>query len=317
MNTTNEDKDKGQLFERLVDMIEEGHELNDEEMNLLASDKEAAEGFRQLAALRNVIATPQPQKKSYSNHPERETADVGCNEANEVSRIAVMRHFRLWPCVVIAAAVLALAVITFPHFTSPGSVNHELIAYEQMPKPDGIFLKTNQTHPVDLTKVKRTSGAQLTKNKGQLVLDYQALEQQGFSVSNAIHSDTIEIPHGKDFKLVLADGTEVWLYADSRLIYPSQFVGRERRVYLEGEAYFLVTKNPERPFVIGTERMEARVLGTELNVSCRKDADSPWYVALVTGKVEVQNRNNSSLLEPGQGVTITDDGGMLVCLVLE
>ena len=107
-------------------------------------------------------------------------------------------------------------------------------------------------------------------------------------------------------------GAPVWLYADSRLIYPSQFVGRERRVYLEGEAYFLVTKNPERPFVIGTERMEARVLGTELNVSCRKDADSPWHVALVTGKVEVQNRNTISLLEPGQGVTITDDGGMLV-----
>ena len=75
-------------------------------------------------------------------------------------------------------------------------------------------------------------------------------------------------------------------------------------MYLEGKAYFRVTKDSEHPFVIATDQMEARVLGTELNVSCREDGSTP-HVALITGSVEVNtNSKQHALLKPGLGASL-------------
>lgn len=94
------------------------------------------------------------------------------------------------------------------------------------------------------------------------------------------------VPRGCDFFVTLVDGTRVWLNADSRLEYPSEFLGDERVVYLEGEAFFDVAKNKQQPFILKTKELDVRVTGTSFNVMAYA-ADATVQATLVEGSVRV------------------------------
>ena len=81
-----------------------------------------------------------------------------------------------------------------------------------------------------------------------------------------IQFNRIEVPRGTDYQLVLSDGSKVWVNARSRLTYPVSF-GDVREVTLEGEAYFEVARDEDRPFVVRTENLTVKVLGTEFNIN--------------------------------------------------
>lgn len=106
-------------------------------------------------------------------------------------------------------------------------------------------------------------------------------------------------PAGRPQQLRLADGTLVTLAPQSQLRYPAQFDGASREVYLEGEAFFEVTKNPHRPFRVHSGAWVTQVLGTKFNVSAVRGAGE-LAVSLVEGKVEVTDKQGSYLLAPGQ-----------------
>lgn len=89
---------------------------------------------------------------------------------------------------------------------------------------------------------------------------------------------------GATSKVLLADGTAVWLNADSHLWFPSSFRGPQREVYLDGEAFFEVKPNRHHPFVIHAGREQVRVLGTSFNVKAYHD-DETIETAVVTGRV--------------------------------
>lgn len=320
--TTNNNQNKQtqeDLLMRLVDMMDEGHQLTDEEMALLAANDEAVETYMQLSAMKHVVGMPEPlagatlhMPKAEDDGEARRTDHTEEAKDDESGTALVVKSIRswMWPVLAAAAALLTLVVFTQPRHTEANEGQDLLLAYEHTEKPDGIILKTTTTQPIDITKKKnRLTRARLIKNKEQLVLDYQTPAGTNYSINHTVQADTIEVPCGKDFKLILADGTEVWLYADSRLIYPAQFVGDERRVFLDGEAYFRVAKDSEHPFIVSTDRMEARVLGTELNVNSRKN-----HVALITGSVEVSTGNTShrQLLAPGQSASLADGGRLIV-----
>ncbi|OWK70842.1 FecR family protein [Pedobacter sp. AJM] len=76
----------------------------------------------------------------------------------------------------------------------------------------------------------------------------------------------VMLPYGKKARITLADGTLVYLNAGSRLKYPDHFSKTERRVFLKGEAFFEVTKNPDKPFYVQTQHTTTRVLGTRFNL---------------------------------------------------
>lgn len=78
-------------------------------------------------------------------------------------------------------------------------------------------------------------------------LDYRQV------ISTTTQTHVLTVPRGESFKVVLCDGTEVWLNANSNFVYPTAFIGDERIVTLEGEAYFKVAKDPERPFIVKTK----------------------------------------------------------------
>lgn len=109
---------------------------------------------------------------------------------------------------------------------------------------------------------------------------------------------------GGDYSLVLSDGTRVWLNAETELEYPVQFVGKERMVKLTGEAYFEVTPDAERPFVVKTGNMQTRVLGTSFNINAYTN-EGAIYTTLLSGRVEVSLADATGLdvapvvLKPG------------------
>ncbi len=125
----------------------------------------------------------------------------------------------------------------------------------------------------------------------------------------------VSVSAGKMKKLVLADGTQLWLNSGSRLTYPERFNRKSREVYLDGEAYFEVSHQASRPFIVHTGQLETKVLGTVFNITAygnRKDVK----VVLLSGKVEVRKTETESesglILLPKQAATYQKNGGSLV-----
>ena len=116
--------------------------------------------------------------------------------------------------------------------------------------------------------------------------------------------NTINIPYGKKIQIELSDGTIVHLNAGSSLKYPIRFLkGLERKVFITGEAYFVVTEDKEHPFVVNTKQINVSVLGTEFNLSSYEE-DADINTVLVNGKVKITNATNANTdahyLAPGQ-----------------
>lgn len=125
------------------------------------------------------------------------------------------------------------------------------------------------------------------------------------TASNVPVFNTLMTARGHQYQLTLADGTKVWLNASSSLRFPVNFTGqKQRRVMLEGEAYFEVAKNPEVPFVVVTDKQEIKVLGTHFNVKSDQNASSS-ATTLLEGSVMV---NNSVKLVPGEQLVASGNG---------
>lgn len=119
-------------------------------------------------------------------------------------------------------------------------------------------------------------------------------------MANDNKNNELIIPKGGEYQVVLADGTKVWLNSASRLIYPQSFMGKERRVVLSGEAFFDVTHDAERPFVVETSRMNVKVLGTRFNVNDYDDNEEV-STTLVNGSVEIISGDQQAFrLVPGE-----------------
>ncbi|RHR82630.1 FecR family protein [Odoribacter sp. AF15-53] len=109
----------------------------------------------------------------------------------------------------------------------------------------------------------------------------------------------VQVPQGGEYRVILSDGTRVWINSGSELRFPTNFEGEERVVDLKGEAYFEVTKNVDHPFIVRTEKSAIRVLGTSFNV-CSYTDDKFEQTTLVNGAVEVLYRDQLYRLKPGE-----------------
>jgi ferric-dicitrate binding protein FerR (iron transport regulator) len=114
-----------------------------------------------------------------------------------------------------------------------------------------------------------------------------------------------ETPRGEKSMVKLPDGSEVWLNANSRLVYNS-FSSNHRQVELKGEAFFKVARNEKAPFVVKTNECDIEVLGTTFNVMAY-DEFGRKEITLLTGKVNVQTENAEQVLSPGQALILRDD----------
>ncbi len=121
------------------------------------------------------------------------------------------------------------------------------------------------------------------------------------------------VPRGGEYDITLADGTHVWLNAESRLKYPAVFTGKERRVYLEGEGYFDVARDTAKPFFVETREQSVQVLGTAFNVYAYA-GERVNYATLVRGQVLVEDKQTGAnrVLRPGEQVCLDVTDGKAV-----
>ena len=111
--------------------------------------------------------------------------------------------------------------------------------------------------------------------------------------------NTLIVPKGGEYSLELPDGTVVWVNSESSLRFPEKFTSNRREVFLEGEAYFEVKKDANRPFYVHTEVGKVRVLGTAFNV-CGYSNDRFWQTTLVEGSVMINQEEKEVLLKPNE-----------------
>jgi hypothetical protein len=154
----------------------------------------------------------------------------------------------------------------------------------------GPLLITSTGENVDLKK--SNSSVDYTRN-GTIVLNNDSVIQAANDVPNVMNQ--LVIPYGNQSKLILSDNTVVWLNAGSRLVYPTFFNGKTREVLLFGEAFFEVSKNTEKPFIVKTSDIEIKVLGTQFNVSAYAE-DKVIQTVLKEGSVEIC-QNNATIFD--------------------
>lgn len=123
--------------------------------------------------------------------------------------------------------------------------------------------------------------------------------------------NTLTVPKGGKYKLLLADGSQVWLNAASSIKYPVVFTGNERKVFIEGEAFFDIAKNEVKPFIVQTTNATIQVLGTSFNVNTYIDEPGEATV-LVSGKIKVVTGKQTQVLVPGQQANIDPSGDVKI-----
>jgi len=152
-------------------------------------------------------------------------------------------------------------------------------------------------------------GESITYENGKSIAA-AALDKQAMAADPSKLMLELATPLGGIYQITLPDGTKVWLNAGSSLKYPMSFAKNERRVRLEGEAFFEVTKDSARPFRVLSKGQEIEVLGTAFNVNAYPD-NTAIKTTLVKGKVKLSNNNRYSeaiYLLPGQQSTNTNNG---------
>jgi ferric-dicitrate binding protein FerR (iron transport regulator) len=243
------------------------------------------------------------------------------------------KRMRLWPRIAVAAAAVAAIVVGVWLYSNkyqdasiktgstasvndiaPGKngatitlANGKVIQLSD--KKLGVVIGDDDLKYNDGSDVRYSSG---TSSSGSLK------SSQNSSGPVGVHSLTpnsmiltASTARGQTYQFTLSDGTKVWLNADSKLEFPSNFVNsKTRNVKLSGEGYFEVAKDKAHPFIVTTDEQEVEVLGTHFNISSY--AHSGTVTSLLEGAVKLTNKIESRVLKPGERGIATIKGIMLV-----
>lgn len=261
--------------------------------NIDHADQNLLEQMVTEALMRDKMETPDVDMewKRLAARMTAPSAEVKTTSRNEQLKVRFFSIRTLWMTI---ASVAAIAFIIF------------LISF-----------KLDKATPGSLYEARKQS-AEI------VILDEQDHEQviNGNEIKLAssvkVERHTVVVPEGKDMKLILADGTQVWLNANSRLIYPTAFKGKNREVELQGEGYFKVTHDAYHPFIVKAGDMQTSVLGTEFNVNAF-DQSNP-HVTLVEGSVKVssvlthktETQVAGKIIVPGEDAVLNEQGKIIV-----
>lgn len=181
----------------------------------------------------------------------------------------------------------------FAEHLQPGSSKALLIL------SDGTVKELEQTPKTDTIHIEGIS----VLNSGNEI-QYTSVQYNSDTLSlNTAAYNTLKIPTGGEYTLILADSTQIWLNSQTTLRYPVKFTGNERTVYLEGEAYFKVRHNEQRPFYVRTkDQVNIQVLGTSFNVRAYGD-EQEIETVLEHGSVRMWRDKDHITLVPGVKAT--------------
>jgi ferric-dicitrate binding protein FerR (iron transport regulator) len=239
--------------------------------------------------------------------------------SQQIQQKSSSRRYISW----LAAASVLIALFSLAYYfqNQEDSLQKPKITQNQTqengikPGKKGAILKLSDGSEIVLNEtkdgfVKYDGSAKI--NKQNDLLSYKSDDNTNESVFNMIYT-----PKGGQYKVELEDGTKVWLNAASSLRFPTVFDNNKRVVELQGEAYFEVAKNINKPFRVLVnnasqhKKMEVEVLGTHFNIQAYHNED--FKTTLVEGAVKVNNQSqNSFILTPGEQSTLSSKSEKLV-----
>lgn len=261
--------------------------------------------------MKAYIALAQMAKKRKETPcPDADEAWKAFRHDNE--RLAINKkrfEWRMWGAAMGGAAAMLALIWIYSYFTQPEVLPEAVVAMVYDETPQNITLQEND-QIVDLSDKDSVS---FHHKKMPLVASTTSQAPASKRISSAQQItpriQKLSTPRGMDFKVILPDGSEVWLNAESTIEFPAAFTGKERQVMLKGEAYFKVAHNEKAPFIVNSDKMSIRVLGTEFNFKSYA-AETP-HVSLIHGSVEVlrsDNKQPETRLKPGQDAWCDENG---------
>ena len=206
-----------------------------------------------------------------------------------------------------ALMIVALAGVYFVSQNEEASVLAEKTIFE--PGTKKAYLLSEEGETTDLSEsfeVEKEDGTIIT-NQREGVVSFQKAKP----ILKTVNRQTLYVPKGGEYELILADGSKVYLNSETELIFPSSFEGETRQVELSGEAYFEVRKDT-RPFIIKTADMSIEVLGTAFNVNAYK-TNSSINTTLINGRIQVHlpDKAEAILLTPENNLCLNKSTGEL------
>ncbi|SHL08910.1 FecR family protein [Chitinophaga jiangningensis] len=213
-----------------------------------------------------------------------------------------------WRLQVAAAASLLLLVTAGVYYWN---VHHKparkaVTAQQVLPKPgtnkailtlaDGTQVTLDSAN----TSLAMQGNANVQLSGGQLAYN-------GNGNTGPVQYNRLQVPRGGQFRIVLADGSRVWLNAASSLRYPASFHGSDRTVELSGEAYFEIAPAANQPFFVKVNNNTIQVLGTSFNVMAYTE-EPGIRTTLLEGAIAVKTPKATTRMQPGQLATTTPDG---------
>lgn len=212
---------------------------------------------------------------------------------------------RMWGAALAGAVAMLAVVWLYNAYLRPSVPEGEV--------PEVVAMLRNETPQyVTLQHQEEVIALPQTDSLSFRVSGREAMENGSSSDGDrqeAVRMQKLSTPRGMDFKVILPDGSEVWLNAESTIEFPAAFRGDERRVLLKGEAYFKVARDEACPFLVVSDQMKVRVLGTEFNF--KSYASETSHVSLVKGAVEVlrsEADRPDATLKPGQDAWRDEEG---------
>lgn len=204
----------------------------------------------------------------------------------------------------IAASLLLFFFILTP-ITERCAINNILVAFEDSIQP--IRLDTIQDVQLMIGKTKTMAMAEDANIYWSKADEIQMKGQSSNTtfkspISEIVEYSTLLVPYGKRSFITLPDSTKIWVNSGTKLRFPTQMKGNERRVWVDGEIYLEVTRNESSPFYIQTSAFDVKVYGTKFNVDSYS-SDTYKSVVLVEGSVSVsakENKGREMFLKPNQ-----------------
>ena len=294
------DKIEDDGIDKALSLMEHSEEWTNDDIRLAMEDEECMQTCQDILDCKLAM-----QQEHLSYKPDVEA------EWGKFRQKHSRRSNRYWITMGVAIGMAAsfFFVLAVSWIRGFGGLSKDTVVYFTATDGSNQDITLQTTSGVHISLDNRSDREELDEVGVVLVQTDSARLEYTESVEK-VETHLLSTPRGKTFEVVLGDGSKIWLNADSRLEYPSRFVGDKRVVKLYGEAYFQVTKDENRPFIVETDGLQTVVLGTEFNVCNYKMEDS--HVTLIKGCVKVNNTTNehSVLLFPGENARVLEDGSL-------
>lgn len=282
-------------------MEEQRHDIDETicQPHLNGDERLIAELVR-MGKQRHIEPCPEPQTEWEQIESKLQDSEFEQAEESDRQRMsATIRRLKIWA---VAATSVAAALISVLICTTFLNINDrsQYVALDYEESSDPVYIKQEDGQTVSLA--------------GKDSIDFR--KSTHYYNNKGGKKQQLTTPRGMDFKVILPDGTEVLLNAESTIKFPTSFLQGEQRIELEGEAFFKVAHNAHKPFTVDTRRMSVRVLGTEFNLRCY-ETGAP-HVSLVSGSVEVLKAGEAvseCRLVPGQDAWRDADGALHVAQI--